>query len=443
MDSEEEPLLKQTEVGLIPADWEIKSADTFCQRVTDGTHATPGKQEKGHYLITSRHIKEGGLDFNCAYFINDDDFEEANRRSKVNQWDVIFGMIGTIGEVFLEKSTKIDYAIKNVGLFKCGNELFGTWLFFFMKSDIAKEYIRKSRSGTTQEYITLELLRKFPIIYPKNIAEMKRIIKVLSTIQNRIDLNRLINKNLEAVGEAVFRHWFIDFEFPNEIGKPYKSSGGEIIFNERLGLEIPKRWTASVLTDIAEITLGGTPKRSESRYWDGNVNWASAGDIANSDNLYIFNTPERITEEGVQNSNAKVLPSETIVVTARGTVGEIRLLGAPCSVNQTCYALSPESNADSYFLYYVLKKSISQMTALSHGTVFETITMKTFAEIIVTIPSLEKLTAFNNLVRPLFNRLKNNTQENATLSEIRDRLLPKLMSGKIRAPILKEYGDLQ
>ena len=91
---------KQTEIGKIPKDWDVKSAEDFCFRVTDGTHATPKKQDEGHCLITSRHIKEGYLDFENAYFINDEEFKEVNKRSKVDQWDVILSMIGTVGEVY-------------------------------------------------------------------------------------------------------------------------------------------------------------------------------------------------------------------------------------------------------------------------------------------------------------------------------------------------------
>jgi type I restriction enzyme S subunit len=206
---------------------------------------------------------------------------------------------------------------------------------------------------------------------------------------------------------------------------------------------MPNEWTPATMADMARITLGGTPKRAESRYWGGTILWATAGKVATSSNLYIFDTDEKITEEGVRNSNAKVFPAETIIITARGTVGEIRLLGVPSSINQTCYALSQRDETSPYFTYYLLKKSLTQMKSLSYGTVFETITMKTFDEIAVVKPKLAVIKMFNRLVEPLFHRMKINTQENDTLSKIRDSLLPKLMSGRIRVPFQKENAEVQ
>ena len=259
---------KPKETGLLPSGWETVPAEKFCKRVTDGTHATPQKQKSGHYLITSRHIKEGYLDFKNAYSIDDTDFQEANKRSWVSKWDVIFGMIGTIGEVYIEKSDKIDYAIKNVGLFSCGEELLGKWIYFYMKSRMAKEYIRKNRSGTTQEYMTLGSLRKFPISFPRNNLEMKTIVSILESIQHKFELNNQMNDTLDAIGQVLFRHWFVDFEFPNNAGKPYKSTGGEMEYNEALDKLVPKDWEVKSLSEIAQFLRGfsysGSEKSNES-----------------------------------------------------------------------------------------------------------------------------------------------------------------------------------
>lgn len=264
-------------------------------------------------------------------------------------------------------------------------------------------------------------------------SEQKGVAEILSNLDFKIELNQRMNTTLEAVGQAVFKRWFVDFEFPNEEGKPYKSSGGEMVHSS-LG-KIPKFWEVSGLGDMAHVVLGGTPKRAESRYWGGNIPWASAGTIANSPSLCVLETEEKITEAGVINSNAKVLPAETIVVTARGTVGEIRLLGVPMSVNQTCYALSPKDEAATYFLYYLLKTSLEQMKSLSYGTVFETITMKTFDQCRVIKPGRQIIQSFNTFLETLFHRIKVNSKETIVLSQIRDGLLPKLMSGKIRVHV--------
>ena len=209
---------KQTEIGMIPEDWDLQTCSEFCESVRDGTHESPKKINSGKYLITSRHLKSHNLDFNNAYLISQEDFNKANKRSKVDQWDVLISMIGTIGEVYLERKNP-DYAIKNVGLFKSEDELKGKWLYYWLKSPKAKYLIRSYKSGTTQEYITLDELRKFPISFPLNKEKMKNIVEVLDTITLEIEILQRQNKILEEIGKAIFKHWFVDFEFPDEKGK--------------------------------------------------------------------------------------------------------------------------------------------------------------------------------------------------------------------------------
>ena len=256
---------KETEIGRIPEDWGIEQAQVFCKHVTDGTHDSPKRTKNGKYLITSRHIKENKLNFDNAYFISNNDFIKINLRSKVEQWDVIFSMIGTVGEEYLEKNNKVDYAIKNVGLFKTGSEQKSKWLFYYLKSKQAKEYIASHKIGTTQGYITLDTLRKFPVSFPKLENEAIAIAKILSDLDSKIELNNQMNATLESMAQAIFKHWFIDFEFPNENGKPYKSSGGEMVDSE-LG-KIPEGWSISKIGKELCTVLGGTPSTSKKEYW--------------------------------------------------------------------------------------------------------------------------------------------------------------------------------
>ena len=426
---------KKTEIGLVPDDWEMKSAEDFCQRVTDGTHASPEKLEEGHHLITSRHIKQGGLDFDNAYFISDRDFDEANKRSKVSQWDVIFGMIGTIGEIYLEKSDKIDYAIKNVGLFKCGNELFGKWLFFYLKSNLAKEYIRRSRSGTTQEYMTLDSLRKFPIVYPKNAEEMQKIVTFLVSIQNRIELCSLMNNNLEDIGQTIFKRWFVDFEFPNEEGKPYKSSGGEMIYSE-IG-EIPRDWEVATIGKLASsVTYGYTQSASSVpigpkflRITDiqgGKIDWA----------LVPY------CEINQDDSRFSLRSGDIVVARTGASTGEnVYIEECPKSVFAS-YLIRirfADKNLARYVAKFMRSPRYQDYIANSiGGSAQPNASAGTLTNMQVTVPTHTVLARFGKLVEILELAKYRNTTEIATLTMIRNLLLPRLMSGKIRVPVQKE-----
>jgi len=327
---------KQTEIGKIPEDWEVKEAEHFCIRVTDGTHGTPKRQSSGKYLITSRHLKEGTLDFENAYYISEEDFQEISRRSKVEQWDVIISMIGTVGLVHLERNKDVNYAIKNVGLFKVKeDELKGKWLYYYLRSGLSKEYIFRNKRGTTQEYIPLGSLRKFPITFPKDRQEMKKIILILESIENKISLNQRMNKTLEAIAQAIFKHWFIDFEFPNEEGKSYKSSGGEMVYNEELGKEMPKGWKVGTIGDVLELRYGkGLPERKRRK---GYFPVVGSNGIIGFHDSYLVDGPG-------------------IVIGRKGTLGAVHWIDENFFPIDTTFYVTPKINIKSlYYFYFLLK----------------------------------------------------------------------------------------
>lgn len=169
---------------------------------------------------------------------------------------------------------------------------------------------------------------------------------------------------------------------------------------------------------VADPILGGTPKRSESRYWGGDIKWASAKDVAQTSSRYITETLETITEEGVKHSAAKVLPKDTIVITARGTVGEMRLLGQPMAFNQSCYGLVSKDNIDNMYLFYALKYITDSIKSASYGTVFDTITKKTFDLLKIPYPSYEEQIKFSSILDSLDRKIELNQKMNKTLEEM-------------------------
>ena len=428
---------KETEIGLIPEDWKIKIAEKFCLRVADGTHDSPKKKDHGMYLITSRHLKGNKLDFQNAYLISEQDYDEVNKRSKVNQWDVLISMIGTIGEIYLENNKEINYAIKNIGLFKSKNRNQGEWLYYYLKSFRAKEYIHMNKSGTTQEYITLGALRKFPIVYPKDDLELKKIISILSSLDRKIELNNKMNQNLEAIGQAIFRHWFVHFEFPNSEGQPYRSSGGEMVDSE-LG-EIPKGWDVQEIGNTIETTGGGTPSTKKEEYWEnGDIQWFSPRDITANKQMFITDSEKKITKKGLKNSSAKLFPPYSLMMTSRATVGELSINTQEASTNQGFITCIPNEKLSTYYLHFWIKMNKENIISLSSGSTFREINKSTFRALKIVIPNNEVLSTYNSLLKSIFSQIEILQAQNQELSQIRASLLPKLMSGKIRVNIPEE-----
>ena len=178
--------------------WTTIPAADFCSGVTDGTHDSPKSQSEGRKLITSKHLKGHYIDFDSANWITEENYQKIISRSSVEQWDILFSMIGTIGNIYLEKSEKVQYACKNMGIFKfAGNVIKAYWMFYYLKSPQAMNYIQAHLRGSTQSYVPLGTLRAMPVPVI-DVEIMKKIVGVLKPIDEKIETNLRINDNLAA-----------------------------------------------------------------------------------------------------------------------------------------------------------------------------------------------------------------------------------------------------
>ena len=179
-------------------EWKTYTASDFCIKVTDGTHDSPKPKNSGHYLITSKHLKDNYIDFSSAYRISEEEYQKIIKRSNVVQHDILFSMIGTIGNIVRITAPIVDFAVKNMAIFKMGgNELKSKWLYYWLQSPSAKEYIASRLAGSTQAYLTLDSIRQYPISSPSEV-EMKKIVDILQSIDDKIELNNRINHNLAS-----------------------------------------------------------------------------------------------------------------------------------------------------------------------------------------------------------------------------------------------------
>lgn len=196
---------KDSEVGRIPKEWEVEPTEKICTKVTDGTHDTPKPVEIGYFLVTSKHIKTGKIDFSEAYFIKKSDFDEINKRSKVDIGDVLFSMIGTVGMTTVVEENYPPFAIKNIGLFKTGGNLsLAKWLHYYFQSKFAKVYLKNNIKGTTQKYIPLYALRNLPVVLPP-LLEQQKIAEILSTFDKKLELERKRKDKLERIKKGLMK----------------------------------------------------------------------------------------------------------------------------------------------------------------------------------------------------------------------------------------------
>ena len=181
---------------------------------------------------------------------------------------------------------------------------------------------------------------------------------------------------------------------------------------------IRDEWQRVRVSAVASAVIGGTPSRRVAEYWRGTIPWVTAKDIANTSGRYVEQAHEYITEKGLKSSSAKRMPEGTVIITARGTVGALAQLRQDMAFNQTCYALVPHDGLDNDFLFYALKGTADAMRALSYGTVFETITTRTFSQWQIPLPPLPEQRAIAHLLGTLDDKIALNRRMNATLDEM-------------------------
>ena len=180
--------------------------------------------------------------------------------------------------------------------------------------------------------------------------------------------------------------------------------------------KIMAEWLKTSLIDIVELIGGGTPKTSKAEYWGGNINWLSVKDF-NDENRYVYSTEKTITEEGLNNSSTKLLRKDDIIISARGTVGELAMIPFPMAFNQSCYGVRAKDGINSTFLYYLIKHSVRKLKAMTHGSVFDTITRDTFANIEVAIPDIETQQRVAKMLSDIDDKVENNQRINNNLFE--------------------------
>ena len=390
-------------------EWKTYRAEDYCLTVTDGTHDSPKPQAEGRYLITSKHLKPSGIDFSSANKICEEDYQKIIQRSKVEQYDILFSMIGTVGNIHRVTIPIVDFAVKNMGIFKMGGDANKSlWMYYWLQSPIAQEYIHSRITGSTQGYLTLGNLRDFPVCVP-SLAEQRRIAGILGAIDDKIENNRRMNTNLELQAQALYKQWFVD----NRKDDWEEKQLGEIALH---------------ITDGVHNTVIDSP--------NGEYYLLSCKNIK-SGQLFIGNNERRIDHETFTKLRKRTrLSHGDILVTSVGTVGEMYLVNESPSnyeFQRSVAIIKPNNDIiSSYFLYAALLYQQNEIKHLAHGAVQQCIFISDLKEYSLIVPNKDDISAFDAVVAPMFNRIGELQKENETLATLRDTILPKLMNGKIK-----------
>lgn len=231
------------------------------------------------------------------------------------------------------------------------------------------------------------------------------------------------------MAKQLYDYWFVQFDFPDKDGKPYKSSGGKMVWNEKLKREVPEGWFVSNICRIADILSGGTPQKAVSEYWEnGVIPFFAPTDCRG--NIFQIETIDHITQNGLNHCASSLFEEGTIIVTARGSIGKLVILGKPMAMNQSCYALQSKGGEYEY-LYFLTIQLIEYLKTKGSGSVFKSIIASDIENSFLCIANAETITRFCTTTNPLLQRIKQSTLEILELTKKRDKLLPLLMNGQV------------
>jgi type I restriction enzyme S subunit len=277
------------------------------------------------------------------------------------------------------------------------------------------------------------------------LATQKEISHILGTLDDKIELNRRMNRTLDEMARALFKSWFVDFDpvrwnmdkkagtatgkppVPPEIGKLFPDS----FLDSELG-PIPEGWEVCPLSKRIKLLSGGTPKTSNTEYWGGDIPWFSVKDAPSESDIWVIKTEKQVTEKGIENSAAQILPEGVTIISARGTVGKLALIGKPMAMNQSCYGVQGVDGFSDFFTYFSLRQATEELKQRTHGSVFDTITRQTFETLVRIFPTANLAKIFDKTVWDTLSQMKTNLHQIHTLATLRDTLLPKLISGDLK-----------
>ena len=407
--------------------WDSILAKDFCKSVRDGTHDTPKQMEMGYKLVTSKCIHDGFIFPEEAYFISEKDYRAINERSLVEQWDVLMSMIGNgLGRSAVVKQ-KPDYAIKNLALFKVGDEYKAKWLHYYLSSPVGQGLIYNSLQGSGQPFISLNLLRNFAIPNPPYEA-IKKIVSVLELYDNLIENNQKQIKLLEEAAQRLYKQWFIDLRYPGHETTPIV--GG-----------LPKGWGNVALGDVyGKIESGSRPKGGiDSSIRDGIVSVGAENVIGLGQ--YNYSSEKLVSHEFYENSKRGKVEDRDILVYKDGAyIGRTSLFQDEfprkiMMVNEHVFLLNAKNPLYQYYLFFTLNRQeyFDKMQKLNKNSAQPGINQDALKSLVIIWPQDEIVMKFDNSVAPMVKKIFALAKQNYELSQSRDRLLPKLMNGEIEA----------
>jgi type I restriction enzyme, S subunit len=291
-------------------------------------------------------------------------------------------------------------------------------------------------AGSTMPSLNEGIIGRIPIIVPP-LAEQKRIARILGTLDDKIELNRRMNATLEAMARALFQSWFVDFDPVRRNAEGGESRPEDALFpdsfdDSTVG-EIPLGWTIERVGDVVDCVGGGTPSTKEPKFWDDGVHhWTTPKDFSSLQSPILIDTSRKLTDAGIAKISSGLLPAGTLLLSSRAPVGYLAISAIDVAINQGFIAMKCNDRASKYFMLNWCQSNMGEIKSRATGTTFPEISKNSFRPISVVLPSKGPMAEFTAKVEPLYEQITANLHQSATLTTIRNELLPKMLSGTLK-----------
>jgi type I restriction enzyme, S subunit len=423
------------------SEWAVLPLEDCLDALIDYRGKTPEKTDSGIPLITAKIIKSGRIE-TPTEFIAVDNYDAWMRRGFPKAGDVVLTVEAPLGEVAQLGPEKVALAQRVVTLRGKAGLLDSTYLLYLLQSEETQDQLKSRATGTTVLGIKQSELRKVPIKVPP-LPFQREAAATLKALDDRITLLRETNATLEAIAQALFKSWFVDFDpvrakmegrVPEGMDEATSALFPDEFESSVLGA-VPRGWRVMSVGDAVETVGGATPDTKNSEYWEpANHCWTTPKDLSGISAPVLLDTERKLSGQGLAKIGSGLLPVGTLLLSSRAPIGYLAVTQVPLAINQGYIAMPPGGLLPPLYMLFWCRENMEGIKSRSNGSTFMEISKKAFRPIPALVPPPDIVKAFTSTASALFARLVENERQAQTLTTLRDTLLPRLISGQLRLP---------
>ena len=391
--------------------------------------------EDGFPIIDGANLKGVRVTDNITKFVTEEKARSLSR-SIAKRRDVIVTISGTLGQIsFIPNDSKYNEYLCSQRQFRVTfdeSKIDVEYLVNYLHTDFGQKKILSFANyvGVPALAQPLPNFKKIELLIP-SIQNQKKVVQVLSALDDKIALNKKMNQKLEAMAKRLYDYWFVQYDFPDKNGHPYKTTGGPMTYNPTLKREIPVGWEVKQICDIAKIFNGSTPSTTEEGNYGGEIVWITPKDLSDQNCKFVYQGARNITQAGYDSCSTTMVPKGTVVMSSRAPIGLLSIAQCDLCTNQGFKNMVPNDMADSKYLYYTIQQHIPQIQNLGTGTTFKEVSKDELGRFAILYPPKKLITTFEEKMAPIFDVQFNKVKEISRLTALRDKLLPLLMNGQV------------